>query len=107
MRLFRSWTVAVACPVLMFAAGVSAPAAQASEDLYQVLRAPMFLQPKDLEYPEFLLKRQAAATSDLLKRIQDEQLAPGLVTRDIPSPFSSSLRNQAGYYQATGLEPSR
>ncbi len=94
------------CLFLLLAAGVSTPA-QATEDLYQVLRTPLYLPSTITEFPEMVNLRQINASSVRLKRLETEMFNPGIITRDIPSPFNSSLRSQASYYQVTGLEPSR
>jgi hypothetical protein len=102
----RSRLSAVALLVLTVVC--AAGEARADENLYQVLRAPMYLKPTyGTDWPDDVTKRQAAATSDMLRRIEQEMFEPALYTRDLSNPFSNSLRSQSTYYKVTGLEPAR
>lgn len=99
--------LALLCPVVILGSGLVASPARADE-LYQFLRGPLYQPPASwTEFSDAVNKQQAQASSVQILRLEQEMLEPGIITRDIPTPFGTSLRSEPGYYQAVGVEQVR
>jgi hypothetical protein len=96
------------CPLAVLTLAMASTAAHADEDLYKILREPLFrAAPNSTDFSELVVKQQVEFSNAQVRRLVTEMYEPGLITRDIPTPFTSSLRSQSTYYQVTGVEPSR
>jgi hypothetical protein len=96
------------CPLAVLMLAMASTAAHADEDLYKILREPLFrAAPNSTDFSEFVVKRQVEFSNQQVRRFVTEMYEPGLITRDIPTPFTTSLRSQSSYYQVTGVDPSR
>ncbi len=58
------------------------------------------------EFSENVLEyRQDRIFKEFIQDYEDAYVEGALRTRDVPSPFTSSLRNELGYYEATQTLP--
>jgi hypothetical protein len=107
MRLHRQ-AIALGVSAALLTLHLAAPAARADQNLYQFLRGPLFQPPMYwTDFADAVNKAQVQASSQQVRILEQQMLQPGLVTRDVPSPFSSSLRTQTGYFEAIGVEQGR
>jgi len=54
------------------------------------------------DYPEQVIRqRQEPFFKDFIQGYEDSAIAAPLRTRDLPTPFNSSLRDELGYAEAT------
>jgi hypothetical protein len=64
------------------------------------------IQPKSFEYPEQVITRKKDIIfSELLEPMEDRLYDNPIRTRDLPSPFNTSLQGQSSYFETTGNQP--
>ncbi|MBC8120677.1 MAG: hypothetical protein H7Y22_02430 [Gemmatimonadaceae bacterium] len=105
MRRQHPRAMTLLCPVLVLA-GLAIPgtfAAAAREDVSEEIKnSYKETTARDYEYPESVSIRQVEALVQFTHRVEQEMFEPPLLTQDLPTPFTSSLRSQSAYYDATG-----
>lgn len=105
MRRLYPRAMTLLCPVLVLTclAGPSTFSAEAREDVNEEIKnSYKETTARDYEYPESVSIRQIDALVQFTRRVEQEMFEPALLTQDLPTPFASSLRSQAAYYDATG-----
>jgi hypothetical protein len=64
------------------------------------------IQPKPFEYPEQVIARKKDIIfTELLEPMEDRLYENPIRTRDLPSPFNTSIQGQSSYFEATGNQP--
>jgi hypothetical protein len=64
------------------------------------------IQPKSFEYPEQVITRKKDIIfTELLEPMEDRLYDNPIRTRDLPSPFNTSIQGQSSYFETTGNQP--
>jgi hypothetical protein len=103
-RTMKIRTLFLAWMALSVVGGVSVPAFA-----IEGLRTSAYwdeIQPKPFEYPETVITRKKDIIfTELLEPMEDRLYDNPIRTRDLPSPFNTSIQGQSSYFETTGNQP--